>query len=188
MTTVREGNKSVLLVVDVQVHVMDSIWEADRIIDNINRAVEKARNQGVPVIWVYHTNKKMTHGSPDWALVPPLVPEADEIQIDKHYNSAFEQTSLEETLARLDVSHIVLCGAATNWCIRATAYAALDKGYDLTLIKDAHTTEDLDLGDEGKVKAVDIILDLNAVMNWVSYPDRTNRSVAVNELDFKNPS
>ena len=58
----------------------------------------------------------------------------------------FEPTKLEEELARLAATHITLASAMTNWCIRATAYGALERGYDLTLVKDAHTTASVDLG------------------------------------------
>ena len=73
--------------------------------------------------------------------MPELVPADGEMRIHKGFNSSFERTTLEDVLAKLGATHIVLAGAATNWCIRATAYGALERGYDLTLVKDAHTTE-----------------------------------------------
>lgn len=79
------------------------------------------------------------------AVVPELVPAEGEALIHKQFNSSFEQTSLDSELARLGATHVVLAGAATNWCIRATAYGALGRGYDLTLVKDAHTTESMQL-------------------------------------------
>jgi nicotinamidase-related amidase len=184
MATIRKGNKAVLLVVDAQVGVMRTVWDAPRIIKNINVVVEKARSQGIPVIWVQHSDNELVYGSPDWQLAPELSPAEGESHIYKHFNSSFEQTQLEETLAQLGVTHIVLAGAATNWCIRATAYGALDRGYDLTLIKDAHTTETIELENGTKVEAANIILDLNIAMKWLSYPDRTNNTVSANEIDF----
>ncbi len=82
-----------------------------------------------------HSDNDLIYDSPDWQLVPELSPAEGEIHIHKQFNSSFEQTTLEETLAGLGATHIVLAGAETNWCIRATAYAALDRGYDLTLIQ-----------------------------------------------------
>lgn len=184
MATVREGNNPALLIVDVQVAAMQYAWDATRIIQNISRAVEKAREQGVPVIWVQHADDDLVHSSPGWQLAPELEPRSDETRLDKSFNSSFERTMLEETLARLGVSRIVLAGAATNWCIRATAYAALDKGYDLTLLKDAHTTEDIELDNGDTIEARDIIRDLNIAMAWLSYPGRTNRAVSVEDLEF----
>ena len=187
MATIREGNKGVLLVVDVQVGVMRNAWDAPRVIKNIGIAVEKARSRSVPVVWVQHSDGELVYGSPDWQLVPELAPAEGEVQIHKQFNSSFEQTSLEETLARLGATHIVLAGAATNWCIRATAYGALDRGYDLTLIQDAHTTETLELENDLTIEAANIIRDLNIAMTWLSYPDRTNGTAAVEDVDFAAP-
>jgi nicotinamidase-related amidase len=184
MAVIRAGNQAVLLVVDVQVGVMRNAWEAPRIIQNIRLAVEKARSLGVPVIWVQHADEELVHGGADWQIVPELSPAAGELRLDKQFNSSFEQTPLEETLARLGAAHIVLAGAATNWCIRATAYGALDRGYDLTLLKDAHTTETLELEDGLRIEAANVIRELNIAMSWLSYPGRTNSAVAVEEVDF----
>ena len=74
MATVREGNKSVLLVVDVQVGVMKEAWDAPRVINNVARAVDRARAQGVPVMWVQHAHEQLAHGSPEWQWVPELKP------------------------------------------------------------------------------------------------------------------
>jgi nicotinamidase-related amidase len=187
MATVRAGNKSVLVVVDVQVGVVQDAWEASRIIKNVNLAVEKARGQGVPVIWVQHSADDLVYGSPEWQLVPELSPAEGETRIHKKFESSFEGTSLEETLANLGATHIVLAGAATNWCIRATAYGALDRGYDLTLIKDAHTTVDTEFDDGLMVEAKQIIRDLNLVMTWVGYPGRKNSTAFAEAVQFTTP-
>lgn len=184
MAVVREGNKEVLLVVDVQVGVMRNTWDAQRIIKNIGVVVEKARERGVPVIWVQHADDELVYDSPDWHIVPNLLPAEGEIRIYKQFNSSFEQTKLEETLAQLGAAHIILAGAATNWCIRATAYGALDRGYDLTLIKDAHTTETLELSHDIRIEAENIIRELNIAMTWLSYPGRTNGAVLAEDVDF----
>ena len=140
MATVRTGNRSVLLVVDFQVGVVKEAWDAARIGANVVHVVERARDQGVPVLWVQHEDDDMPRGSPGWQLAPGLEPAQDELRVCKRHNSAFEETPLEPELARLGATHIVLAGAMTNWCIRSAAYAALERGYDLTLVDDAHTT------------------------------------------------
>ncbi|MFO1340361.1 MAG: isochorismatase family protein [Burkholderiaceae bacterium] len=184
MATIREGGKSVLLVVDVQVGVMAGAWDAARVIGNVARAVAGARAAGVPVVWVQHGSDDLKPGSPEWQWVPELVPAAGETLIHKTFNSAFELTPLDGELARLGVSHIVLAGAATNWCIRATAYGALDRGYDLTLVQDAHSTKSMDLGDGRVVEAATVVTDLNIAMKWLSYPGRRNTTAKAEELDF----
>ena len=186
MAAIREGNKQVLMVVDVQVGVMGNVWDAPRIIKNVGTAVAKARKQGIPIIWVQHADDELIYGSPEWQIVPELVPANGEIRINKQFNSSFEQTPLEETLAQFGATRIVLAGAATNWCIRATAYGALDRGYDLTLIKDAHTTETIEFQDGTIIEAADIIRELNIAMTWLSYPGRTTSTALVEDVDFTN--
>jgi len=107
--------------------------------------------------------------------------------IYKHYNSSFEQTELASELARLGTTHITLAGAASNWCIRATAYGALDQGYDLTLLRDAHTTEGFELEDGTRIEAAHIIDELNVCMTWVSYPGRTSATATAAGVDFAAP-
>jgi nicotinamidase-related amidase len=187
MATVRAGNKGVLLVVDVQVGVMKEAWEAPRVIGNVARAVERARAAGVPVIWVQHSADELIPDTPGWHWVPELVPAENETLIRKAFNSAFERTPLDEELGRLGATHITLAGAATNWCIRATAYGALDRGYDLTLVKDAHTTGTMDLGNGTTIEAATVIDDLNIAMTWLSYPDRRNGTATAEEVDFATP-
>jgi nicotinamidase-related amidase len=187
MATVREGNKAVLLVVDVQVGVMGESWDSARIIKNVARVVERARADGVPVVWVQHSDEELPYGSPQWQWVPELVPAEGELLIHKKFNSSFEQTELEEELAELGATHVALAGAATNWCIRATAYGALDLGYDLTLIEDAHTTVTMDLDNGTKIEASNVVDELNVCMTWVSYPGRTNGTARAEQVDFTIP-
>lgn len=184
MATILNGNNTALLVVDAQVGAMADVWDYPRIVQNIKTVVEKARKEGTPVIWVQHADTELVQDSADWQIVPELAPADGEIRIYKNFNSSFEETPLEDALVKLGVSHIVLAGACTNWCIRATAYGALDRGYDLTLVKDGHTTVDTELKDGTKIAAKDIALDLNISMSWLNYPGRKNTAIAAADIDF----
>ena len=62
--------------------------------------------------------------------------------VHKHYGDSFEETELEELLAERKVGRLVVTGAQTDACIRSTLHGALVRGYDATLVADAHTTED----------------------------------------------
>jgi hypothetical protein len=108
-------------------------------------------------------------------------------QFFKQFNSSFERTSLEQKLAGLSATPIALAGAATNWGIRATAYAAPDRGYDLTLIRDAHATDMLELENGIRIEAADVVRELNIAMTWLSYPGRTNGTTSVDDVDFAVP-
>jgi nicotinamidase-related amidase len=184
MATVREGELPVLIVVDVQVGVMREAWDAPRVIRNVARLVDRARAERVPVIWIQHADEDLPKGSPPWRWVPELVPAEGEALIDKAFNSAFEQTGLESALAGLGATHVVLAGAATNWCIRATAHAALERGYDLTLVSDAHTTETMKLENGVTIAAADVVQELNIAMTWLAYPGRSNATATAADVRF----
>ncbi len=187
MATVRPGNAPALVVVDLQVGVVAGTWETERVVTNVATAVERARAGGVPVVWVQHSDDELPFGSDEWQIVPDLVPAEGEPIIHKKFNSSFEETTLEDTLAGLGVTHVALAGAATNWCVRATAYGALDRGYDLTLIKDGHTTETIEFANGDRVEASSIIDDLNVCIRWISYPGVVTGAATAEAIDFTTP-
>lgn len=182
MATVRAGQGRVLMVVDVQVGVVSHQAEGMRVIGQIAALVERARVTGVPVIWVQHDDEELVRGTAEWQWVPELQPAGGELCIYKHFNSAFEATPLEAELARLGTSHIVLAGAVTNWCIRATAYGALARGYDLTLAADAHWAHDIDCADGYRITAESLVHDLNLAMQHLAYPGCRNAAVPAQQI------
>jgi nicotinamidase-related amidase len=140
MTLPAERPNTALLVVDVQNGVVEGAYKRDEVITNIETAVAKARAAHVPVIWVQHSDEELVIDSNDWQIVSELIPLEGESMVRKTFRSSFEGTNLEEVLAGLNVGHLVVCGAQTNNCIRHTSHDALAKGYNVTLIADAHTT------------------------------------------------
>ncbi len=95
-----------------------------------------------PVVWVQHSGDELPVGSDGWQYVPELKQEESEPVVAKRYPDAFEDTDLEAVLAERRVGHLVVAGAQTDECIRATLHGAVVRGYDATLVGDAHTTED----------------------------------------------
>ena len=184
MATVREGKRDVVLVVDFQNGVVASAWDREAVAAHIRTVVAKARAAGVPVVWVRHADEELVPGSPEWEIDPSLRPGADEPRIEKKFNSSFEETGLENLLAGLGATRIVLMGAVTNFCIRSTAYAAVERGYDLALVGDAHTTDSKVLPDGSVIEARDVIRDMNRTIRWMSYPGRKNETVGSDELAF----
>lgn len=141
----RSGSCSALLVIDVQVAFVAAAWERERIVGNVALAVRRAREAGIPLVWVQHHDDEVKRDTPEWQWVPELQPLPGEVCVHKRFNSAFEDTDLLSDLDEKGVSHIFLAGVATNWCVRATAYGALERGFDVTLLSDAHTTQSMEL-------------------------------------------
>ena len=135
-----EHGQAALIVIDVQVNVVKDAYKRDEIVANMAAAVDGARKVGVPVIWVRHSAEDLPLNTDGWQIVPELVPAPGEEIIEKTFRSTFEATSFEDVLAAKKISHLYICGAETNNCVRHTSMAALERGYDVTLLADAHTT------------------------------------------------
>ena len=132
--------QSALVVIDVQNGVVKNAFSRDAIIDHMNDVVEKARAHNVPVIWIQHSDEELVIDSPEWQIVPELVPLIGEKVVRKLFRDSFVETGLGEILNDLNVAHLYICGAQTNNCVRHTSHGALERGYDITLVSDAHTT------------------------------------------------
>jgi nicotinamidase-related amidase len=143
MTTLPDRPNTALVVIDVQNAVMAGAHRRDDVIANVRSLVDKARAADVPVIWVQHSDDAMPRGSQGWRYVAELVRREAEPLVHKSYGDAFEDTDLEASLAEHGAGRLVVAGAQTDACIRSTIHGALVRGYDVTLVSDAHTTEDL---------------------------------------------
>jgi nicotinamidase-related amidase len=183
MTTLTDRPNTALLVVDVQNGVVAQAHQRDAVVANIARLVETARRQGAPVVWVQHTEAHLPRGSETWAIVPELSSDPAEARIEKAYGDSFEATDLESVLSRLAVGRLVVAGAQTDQCIRATLHGALVRGYDTQLVSDAHTTEDLTAW--GAPPPAQVIAHTNLYWSHESAPGRTAGTVATADADFR---
>ena len=172
MAIIRDGNASALVVIDLQNRVVAEAHDHSGVIARTAILIDRAREAGAPVIFIQHEDEEMPAGSEGWQLVPELVPADGEPVIAKRYPDSFEETELEETLAQLGVSRLVIAGAQTDACIRFTTQRALAEGYDMTLVGDCHTTNDWDYNGV-TVRAADHIGHTNLVYQFVEYPNRT---------------
>ncbi len=168
--------------VDVQQGVVAEAHERDAVVANVGAVVERAREQQVPVVWVQHSSNGMPEGSDDWRIVPELCPADGEPLVGKSYGDSFEDTRLETVLADLGVGRLVVVGAQTDMCIRSTLHGALARGYDATLVSDAHTTEDLTKW--GAPAPAQVISHTNMYWGDQKAPGRTAGTVETKDVDF----
>ena len=143
MTSLPDRPNTALLVIDVQRGVVAGAPRRDQVIANISTLIGKARAENVPVIWVQHSDEHLQEGSDAWQYVPELPRREGEPLVHKHYGDSFEDTQLERLLAERGVGRLVVTGAQSDACIRSTIHGGFARGYDVTLVGDAHTTEDL---------------------------------------------
>ena len=183
MTSLENRPRTALLVIDVQNDVVGNAYERDRVIANIQTLVSKARAEDVAVLWVQHSDEGMPRGSEGWQYVAELERLDSEPVVHKSYGDSFEATDLEERLAERGVGRLVVTGAQTEACIRSTLHGALVRGYDTTLVSDAHTTEDM--REWGFPIPPDQSIEYtNAYWSWASAPGRKGEVTPTEKVDF----
>jgi nicotinamidase-related amidase len=182
MPSLHDRPNTAVLVVDVQNAVVSNAHRRDEVIANIGRLVDQARAEQVPVIWVQHASDEMPQGSDGWQYVPELPRQESEPLVHKRFGDSFEATTLEAELAERAVGRLIVTGAQTDACVRATLHGAFTRGYDTTLVSDAHTTEDL--SEYGLPPADKVIAHTNMYWSWQDGPGRTASVVATAEVTF----
>ncbi|MHB1489151.1 streptothricin hydrolase [mine drainage metagenome] len=183
MTTLTNRPSTALIVIDVQVGVVEAGYERDAVVSNIRTLVEKARRGGVAVVWVQHADEELVRESAEWRIVPELTPDDAEPLVEKHYGDSFEETTLDAVLSGLGVGRLVVVGAQTDACIRSTLHGAFVRGYDVTLVSDAHTTEDHSAW--GAPPPAQVIAHTNRYWSFQTAPGRTARTVETSGVDFR---
>ena len=182
MSTLENRPNTALLVIDVQNGVVAAAYQRDAVVAKVASLVEKARQERVPVVWVQHSDEQLARGSDNWRIVPELSPGEAEPLIEKSYGDSFEATRLETVLSGLGVGRLVVVGAQTDACVRSTLHGAFVRGYDATLVSDAHTTEDQSAW--GAPPPDQVIAHTNLYWTYQSAPGRKAGTVEANDVDF----
>ena len=183
MTTLENRPNTALIVIDVQNGVVPPGNHArEQVVGNIATLVDKARSAEVPVVWVRHSDEGLVLGSDDWQIVSELSPADSDPIIEKLYGDSFEDTNLESVLGELGVGRLIVSGAQSDACIRSTLHGAFVRGYDATLVSDAHTTEDL--SEWGAPSPDKVIAHTNLYWGFQSAPGRTAGTVETKDVDF----
>src|ERR1700716_2871523 len=156
MTTLENRQNTALLVVDVQNGVVEGAHERDAVVANVGSLVEKARRERIPVVWVQHSGEQLARGSEGWRIVPELTPGGD--------------------------GALGVAGAETDACIRSTLHGAFVRGYDATLVSDAHTAGDKTAW--GAPPPEQVIAHTNLYWTYESAPGRTAGTVETQDVNF----
>ena len=182
MTTLTDRPQTALLVVDVQNDVVGGAYARDEVVGRIHDLVDRARAAGTPVVWVQHQDDELVPDTDSWRIVPELEPAEGEARVHKEYGDSFEGTDLEEVLGRLGVGRLIVAGAETDACIRSTIHGAFTRGYDTTLVGDAHTAGDKSAW--GAPPVDQVIAHTNLYWSFQGAPGRTAAVVEAADVDF----
>ena len=169
-----------LLIIDVQRGLFEKelpIYDEDRLLANINLLADKAHAAKVPVFWVQHCSEKtLVEGTDGWKLHKAFIPSKADNFIRKHHGNAFQDTPLKAELDALHVRTVVVAGLVTHGCVQHTCNGAHELGYDVILVKDAHSNFN--------VKARDVINEWNTSLS----KDKVVRLQSTVEVDFETPA
>lgn len=182
MTTLSDRPNTALVVIDVQNDVVGQAHERDAVVATIAGLVDRARDQGVPVVWVQHSDEEMPRDTEGWQLVAELTRRDDEPLVHKSFGDSFEDTDLEEVLAKAGAGRLVVAGAETDACIRCTIHGAFTRGYDVTLVGDAHTCGDK--SSWGAPPPGDVIAHTNLYWSFQAAPGRQAAVAPAAEVSF----
>ena len=138
----------ILLLIDVQVNLLRDPEEggvpaAHSVRQNIQSILSKARSEEHPPR-IIHVRNNGEPGEPDepntpgWRLCIPPLPH--EPIVDKKKNNAFVATKLGDLIPTN--AEVIVVGMQSDYCVRATCSAALDRGNEVILIRGAHATLD----------------------------------------------
>lgn len=129
-----------LLVIDVQnVYVTGSLLiehpPVATSLANIGRAMDAAREAGIPVVVVQHNG--FGQGSEGWQLHPVVASRPHDHRIDKPRASVFTDTDLSSWLAAQRIDTLSIAGYMTHNCDAATIFEAHHRGLKVEFLSDA---------------------------------------------------
>lgn len=182
VTTLENRPKTALIVIDVQNGIVGEAYDRDAVVANIATLVDKARAAQIDVVWVQHSGDGVEKGSESWQYVPELVRGDSEVLVQKEYADSFEETELESILAARGIGRLIVSGAQTDECVRSTLHGAIVRGYDATLVSDAHTTEDQ--SQWGAPTPDKVIAHTNLYWSYHRAPGRSAGTVTTADVDF----
>ncbi|MEO9325846.1 isochorismatase family protein [Nocardioides sp. C4-1] len=136
------NQQTALVVIDVQQGNTAEAWDRDGVVGRVRGLIDRARADDVPVVWIQHEAGPFVPGSDPWQILEEVRPGDGDTVIGKQYLDAFVDTGLKAHLDGLGATRLVLCGAATDACIRSTAVRSQIEGYDVVLVADGHTTDE----------------------------------------------
>lgn len=138
-----------LLVIDLQNDYFPGgkfpLADADATLDNVERAIHRANDRGVPVVVIQHIADGgapfFNAGTPGAEVHPRVLAAAPGAPIVvKAHADSFVATDLEQTLTRLGATQLLVCGMMTQNCVTHTAISKAAEAYDVKILVDCCTT------------------------------------------------
>ncbi|GAA3589791.1 isochorismatase family protein [Flavivirga amylovorans] len=117
--------------------------DASGVVNRINTLADRFRTSGNHIFYIQHDGSKHHEFIPNteaWEIVSELQISKDDILISKYANDVFYNSNLKSELDAHNINELYITGCATDFCVEATIQSALAKDYNITVVKDGHTT------------------------------------------------
>lgn len=143
-----------LVVVDLQNEYLPTgklaLVGIEQALANAARVIAAFRDRGDLVVNVRHEAAQQdaplfTPGTDGVRINAAVTPREGEPVIVKHFPNSFRDTPLDGLLKKAGVTELTIVGAMSHMCIDATARAAFDFGYTVTVVGDACATRALSI-------------------------------------------
>ena len=145
-------SKQALIVIDLQNDYFPEgkfpLWNTEVTLAKIEVTIAKARTKHIPIILVQHIADASKGIAPFFnagttgADIHPRILKAapDGIVVTKAFADSFHFTTLEETLTKLDIEELLICGMMTQNCVTHTAISKAAEKYSVKILSDCCTT------------------------------------------------
>ncbi|KQN07087.1 Isochorismatase [Sphingobium sp. Leaf26] len=148
--------KRALIVIDLQ-NEYDAdgklpLENLDQAVANAKRILTATRKKQGLVVHIRHEalgaqDAPFALGTRGAEIIAAVAPVEGETTLTKYYPNSFRDTGLQALLDEAGVEEVVIVGAMSHMCIDATARAAFDFGYVVTVVGDACATRTLSIDD-----------------------------------------
>ena len=183
MSRFPERDASALVVVDAQQGPAAALAGVTAVLDAIADLVARARLVGVPVVWLRRVDAELRPGEPGWQLCDLLASEPGELLIDHAWDDGFIATDLADALGGLSAGHRWLAGLGSETAVLQTYLGALYRGFDVTLIEDAHAAADVEF-DGCELSASQVVALVNRLVWRDQAPDVSGDLMACANVVF----
>jgi nicotinamidase-related amidase len=153
-------SEAVVIVIDMQREYLDGsvpLPDLQATLKGAANLLKLARSHNTPVIHVVNQGPKgnllFNDEGPYYAELPEVAAIDGEATVIKHLPNSFAVTNLYELLQATGRKQLIIAGCTTHVCVSATARAALDLGYQSTIVANATTSRDLFDHKDNKIPA-----------------------------------
>ena len=175
--------RTALLVIDVQSGLMNKqSFRREDVLNTITTLLQAARTADIPVIYIQHDGPEgsgLEPETPGWQIHPAVAPAPDEPILRKSAPDPLYQTPLQALLDSKNITHLVIVGCRTQYCIDTTCRVAVSRGFHVTLVADAHSTVDSDV-----CSAEQIVAHHNETLDDFGNNEHVVTVLSSGEIDF----